>query len=225
MSSYEIEIKSLLGNKENADKLREGIAKIDPESRLIAKSKQLNHYFIGGDLEKLYESVSSFFSKGQTEKLRKMIEEGKNFSVRTRKLDNKILLVIKASIDDTTSSNGISRIEFEEEVPGISLDDLDNLLLGAGFSYQAKWSREREEYRCMDVNVSIDKNAGYGYLAEFERIIDDRSRANEVKESLRALMGKLNVVELTQDRLERMFAHYNENWQEYYGTDKIFVIE
>jgi len=38
-------------------------------------------------------------------------------------------------------------------------------------------------------------------------------------------MTKLDVEELPQDRLERMFAYYNKNWPEYYGTEKIFVIE
>jgi hypothetical protein len=30
---------------------------------------------------------------------------------------------------------------------------------------------------------------------------------------------------LAQERLERMFAHYNQNWPEYYGTTKVFIIE
>jgi hypothetical protein len=38
-------------------------------------------------------------------------------------------------------------------------------------------------------------------------------------------MAKLGVEELPQDRLERMFAHYNAHWPEYYGTEKVFVIE
>jgi hypothetical protein len=38
-------------------------------------------------------------------------------------------------------------------------------------------------------------------------------------------MAELGVEELLQDRLERMFAHYNEHWQEYYGTDRTFIIQ
>jgi len=30
---------------------------------------------------------------------------------------------------------------------------------------------------------------------------------------------------LPNDRLERMFAYYNEHWQEYYDTDKTFVVK
>lgn len=225
MRAYEIEIKSLLGSKENADTLKSKLKEVDPSTRLVSSNKQLNHYFIDGDFEKLYKNFEGLVSEETTEGLKDIINEGRDFSVRTREIDGKILLVIKASIDDTTSANGISRIEFEEEIKGKTLNELDNLLLDAGFKYQAKWSREREEYTCRGISVSIDKNAGYGYLAEFERMIDDSDKAEEAQKELRLLMEEVGVVELAQDKLERMFAHYNEHWPEYYGTDKIFIIE
>jgi len=156
---------------------------------------------------------------------RKIIKEARDVSVRSRWVNGTALLVLKGSIDDTTSANGISRIEFEEAVSGKSLEELDELILGAEFKYQAKWSREREEYACKGINVSIDKNAGYGYLAEFEKIVDDSGKAEDAQAELRSLMGEVGAVELAQDRLERMFAYYNDNWREFYGTDKIFVIE
>jgi hypothetical protein len=46
-----------------------------------------------------------------------------------------------------------------------------------------------------------------------------------VRKEIDALMGELGVAELSQDRLERMFKFYNENWPEYYGTDRTFIIE
>ena len=225
MRAYEIEIKSLLGSREKADELRENLKKVAPSTKFISRHKQLNHYFIDGNLDKLYKNVEGLFPAKISKSLKDIIGEGHDFSVRTREIDDRVLLVIKASIDDTTSANGISRIEFEEEIKDKTLDKLDKLLLDAGFKYQAKWSREREEYMCKGTSVSIDKNAGYGYLAEFERMIDDSDNAEETQKELRSLMEKVGVVELAQDRLERMFAYYNEHWPEYYGTDKIFVIE
>ncbi len=221
---YEIEIKSLLGSSENASSLRKKLTALDSNATLVSQNKQLNHYFIGADIDVLHEKTAELFSKKERDYFKKVITEGKDFSVRTRLLNDTVLLVVKASIDDTTSENGISRIEFESEVK-ITLGELDALLLDSGFSYQAKWSREREEYVCKGVNVCLDKNAGYGYLAEFEKIVDDTSVVESVQRELRALMQELGVEELAQDRLERMFTHYNNNWGEYYGTDKIFVIE
>ncbi len=224
MSQFEIEIKSLLGSKEKADELKEKLKKLDPNIKLSSQNKQLNHYFIDGDTDVLYKNVVKHLPKDTRADLKKILTEGENHSIRTRQLNDAIILVVKASIDDSTSSNGISRMEFESEV-SMSLDDLDKILLDSGFSYQAKWSREREEYESEGMNVCIDKNAGYGYLAEFEKVVENVDALEEIKESLRDVMEKLGVEELPQDRLERMFAHYNENWPDYYGTEKIFIIE
>ena len=224
MQSYEVEVKALLGSSERADELRKKMQAADSDCVLESRNKQLNHYFSGGTLTKLAEVVAPHISGVAEIKLDDLAVRGKDFSVRTRQKDDTVLLVVKVSVDDSTSSNGIARIELEEKV-SLTLDELDKLVLSAGFSYQAKWSREREEYLCKGVNVTLDKNAGYGWLAEFERVVDDASKVDSARTEVRALMTLLEVEELPQDRLERMFTHYNEHWQEYYGTDKVFTIE
>ncbi|MEX0934790.1 MAG: CYTH domain-containing protein [Candidatus Paceibacterota bacterium] len=221
--TYEIEIKSLLGSEENAKALKEQLNEKEVEA--VGTHSQLNHYFNSpGDLSELEKEILSHIPEERRDALRKIIEEGEDHSVRTREADGTVLFIIKASIDEGSSANTVSRIEFEEEVD-MSLDELDQLLLDSGLTYQAKWSREREEFRLDDTNITIDKNAGYGYLAEFEKVVEDEEKVPEVRSDLARLMDELGVEELSQDRLERMFAHYNENWEEYYGTDKIFVIE
>lgn len=224
MAHYEIEVKSLLGEEKNASALRDKMCERDPKCACIAKNKQLNHYFKDGDIGKLFEKTKHLFNSEELKKFEKIVQKGTSFSVRTRQKDDEVLLVVKASVDEGTSENTVSRLEFEESV-GISLDELDELVQSAGFQYQAKWSREREEYTYKGANVCLDKNAGYGYLAEFEKIIDDESLLGEARKEIDTLMEELGVEELSQDRLERMFAHYNKNWPEYYGTDKTFTIE
>lgn len=230
MNNYEIEIKSLLGGKDKADEL---VAKMQAKDQGLVTHethKQLNHYFIpensGADLQDLYKNTEKLVTDPEAKKkFQDIIAKAKTFSVRTRLADTKLILVVKASIDDTTSSNGTARIEFEATIPNLTLEELDNLILKSGFQYQAKWSRERTDYKYKDASVSIDKNAGYGYLAEFEKVITDQSLADQTKRELREMMAELDVEELKQDRLERMFSHYNANWRDYYGTDKIFNIE
>jgi len=221
---YEIEIKSLLGAKEKADALKQKIQEKGGTFSPEKSSKQLNHYFTYSDLSAFHDAVLPHLSEDKKELFSKIVYEGKNFSIRTRDANGKVILVMKASLDDHSSSNGVSRMEFEAVMPML-LDELDQLLLGAGLSYQAKWSREREEYQLGDVAICIDKNAGYGYLAEFEKVVDDQSHTAEAKTSLEALMSDFGIEELQQDRLERMFAFYNTHWPEYYGTDKTFTIE
>lgn len=224
MSQFEIEIKTLLGEKAYADALKAKMVELDPTCALTSQNKQLNHYFEGGDLGALFEKTEHLFSPETKEKFRHIAEKGTNFSVRTRQRDDEVLLVVKASVGEDSSSNGVSRLEFEESV-SVSLDALDALVQDAGFTYQAKWSREREEYAYKGANVCIDRNAGYGYLAEFEKVVHDESVLDQVRNEIDVLMEELGVEELAQDRLERMFAFYNTNWPDYYGTDKTFIIE
>lgn len=224
MAHYEIEIKSLLGEKDAAEALKAKLCTLDPEAACVSENKQLNHYFEGGDVSVLFEVTKHLFDAEKQEKLKHIIEAGSDFSIRTRQRNDEVLLVVKAALDGGTSANTVSRLEFEESVD-LTLDALDALLLEAGFTYQAKWSREREEYSYKGATVCIDKNAGYGYLAEFEKVVPQGGAVDGVRAELEALMAELGVSELPQERLARMFAHYNENWADYYGTDKTFLIE
>lgn len=224
MAHYEVEVKSLLGEPSRAEALKQRMCELDPSCACVARNKQRNHYFEGGDVAKLFAATRRLFSDEQQEKFNKIVERGTDFSVRTRQKDDEVLLVVKASVDAGTSANTVSRMEFEEPV-SITLDELDALVMSADFEYQAKWSREREEYTYKGANVCFDKNAGYGYLAEFEKIVNEESVLADARKEIDRLMEELGVEELPQDRLARMFDFYNKNWQEYYGTDKTFVIE
>ncbi len=224
MQNYEVEVKSLLGSAERADMLRSALKDLDPDCQLVDRNRQLNHYFEGGTIEKLADVMAPHLSPDAQAKLKDLAARAKSFSVRTRDKDNIVLLVVKASVGEDTSANGVSRMEFEEQVP-LGILELDELVLSAGFTYQAKWSREREEYRAGGLNVCLDKNAGYGYLAEIERVVDDESKLSEARADIDAFMQKLGIEELPQDRLERMFSFYNAHWPEYYGTDKIFNVD
>lgn len=224
MAHFEIEVKSLLGEEEVAKALVKKMELLDEGCCCVSKNNQLNHYFSGGEIEDLYSKTERLFSDEQKAKFEMLVEKGNNFSVRTRQRDDEVLLVAKAAVDGGTSENSVKRLEFEEPVK-ITLAELDELVLSAGYSYQAKWSRERKEYSYKGANVCIDKNAGYGYLAEFEKIVNDEAEVDVVRAEIDELMLELEVMELGQDRLSRMFAHYNENWLDYYGTNKVFLIE
>ena len=224
MAHYEVEIKSLLGEQAKADELKAKMCELDPTCACVSTNSQLNHYFTGGDINELFKQTEHLFTGDQHEKFQHIVKKGNDFSVRTRQRDEEVLLVVKASVDGGTSENTVKRLEFEESVD-ISLAELDALVAQAGYTYQAKWSRSREEYSYKGANVCLDKNAGYGYLAEFEKIVDAEDAVDEVRQEIDTLMSELGVEELSQERLARMFDHYNQNWADYYGTDKTFTIE
>lgn len=225
-NQLEIEVKSLLGSQENASLLLRKIAKHYPDYQLLHEEKQLNHYFTWGNFTELSHKIATYLSEEQKSKFQDIVDHGKNHSVRTRRIHNKpgVILVIKAALDEHTSHNGISRIEFEPTLD-MTIEQLDQILLDSEFEYLSKWSRERQEYELPEIHISLDKNAGYWYLAEFEMVIDGDGNTAQAHNTIKDIMAKLWVEELDQDRLERMFTFYNANRPDYYGTEKVFTIE
>lgn len=222
---YEVEIKCLLGSLAAAEQLKRKLKEIDPSCALTATSDQLNHYFEGGDASALATRLAPRLSPEAAESMKRMAGEGTSISVRTRGANGEARIVMKASIGDDSSENGVMRLELDEPVPGMTLEELDGEVLAAGYRYQAKWSRQREEYAVAGTAVCLDRNAGYGYVAEFEKVAASPEEAAAVRKELLGLMEQTGAKELPQARLERMFAYYNEHWPDYYGTDKIFTID
>jgi len=220
----EIEVKVLLWEESNATNLIEKLL-AHTDTKKTWWSNQLNHYFLAnGNFQDLKSKLQEYIHADHHHKLEDILINWKKHSIRTRDADGKVLFVIKATKDDTSSENGTARLEFEHETPGLTIHELDQLILDNGFEYQSKWSRNRKDFSYKDFNVSIDKNAWYGYVAEFEKIISDSNDIDQAKESIRNELNSLWIEELAQDRLERMFKYYNENRPEYYGTDKTFII-
>ncbi len=211
----EVEVKVLLGEKEKAEELKKKLG------NSTKGSKQWNHYFNITSKDKLRTVLEPVIKE---KSIFDNVLESNDISLRSRDNEKQVILVFKASIDDSTSANGRARIELEQEM-NMPLKELDELLLSAGCTYQAKWSREREEFEKEGVTVTIDKNAGYGYLAEFEIMVDSPEKATEAKEKIYSLLKGLNLEELDSQRLARMFDYYNKNWEKYYGTEKTFTIE
>src|SRR5688500_8049811 len=111
MQSYEVEVKSLLGNSEVVDALRKRMRALDLNCKLESKNQQLNHYFIGGYLNKLVDRIAPHLSAEKNATLADLVSKAKEYSVRTREKDastalstsGTVLLVLKVSVDDTTS--------------------------------------------------------------------------------------------------------------------------
>ena len=225
MHSYEIEVKSLLTSEEQAEILIQKMRDSDPQFMALGQHGQLNHYFTGGCLKSLFVVLKNHTDPTKRARFEDISTRAKEYSIRTRLADKDVLLVIKASVDDTSCANGTVRMEFEARMASLALGQLDEVLIQSGFAYQAKWSRERREFKYKGLHVSIDKNAGYGFLAEFEIQVEDPKVSESAKKRVRSIMKELDVEELPQDRLERMFDYYNKNWQHYYGTENTFNVE
>jgi len=69
---------------------------------------------MSGDFEKLLQNLEGKLSPERLESLRNITNISGKHSIRTRFVDGDSILVVKLSVDDTTSSNGIQRMEWEE---------------------------------------------------------------------------------------------------------------
>ena len=61
-------------------------------------------------------------------------------------------------------------------------------------------------------------------MAEVEKVIFDESQALSAQIEITKLVEELGFQVLDPERLSRMFAHYNANWRDFYGTDNVFNI-
>jgi adenylate cyclase class IV len=223
MKAIEVETKSLLSSAREAEELLRKMRQLDAQSRLLSQEKQLNHYFCGNQIGPFVELLRALGKAEEAASLE--AAKLKDFSLRTRSVNGASTLVVKATLDGTTSANGTARLEFNIPLPGKSLEEVDQMLLDKGYAYQAKWSRARQEYACFGVHICVDKNAGYGYLVEIEKMVEDPSLVDAAKAEVRKMMAELALKELDPARLERMFAYYNAHWPEYYGTEKTFIVD
>lgn len=221
---YEIEIKTLLGSKQNSDALLAAATQHDPKTTLVSEQKQLNHYYHSGNLADLAKSTAEYLTPEQLAVLNDIATRATSINVRTRQKNDTVLLIAKGSLDKTSAVHSHHRMEFEAPVP-LTINELDELVLQSGWQLQAKWQADRKLYDTMGLTLDVFFTPGYGYLAEFEKVVQADTDRAAAHQQLVETMAALGVKELPNARLERMFAYYNQHWQEYYGTDKVFEIE
>ena len=221
---YEIEIKTLLGSQERSAELLAKVMGRDPETKLVSTQKQLNHYYHGGNLAGLAKGVAAHITPQQATALNDIATRAKSINVRTRQKNDTVLLIVKGSLDDVSAAHSHHRMEFEAPVD-LHITELDELVEQSGWQLEAKWQADRRIYDTMGLTLDMFFTPGYGYMAEFEKVVaadEDRESAHQ---KLVDTMESLGVEELPNPRLERMFAYYNQHWREYYGTDNVFVVE
>lgn len=224
MRTYEVEAKALLGSAENTERVYAQLCARDPALRLLGESTQVNHYFIGRSPRAFAEALAPALVPEVRERLREIAEGATDASLRTRADETGASVVAKIAVGDGDSVHGVSRIEFHEPAL-LPIEELDRLLLAAGFSYQSKWSRKRKEYAYAGMTVCLDFTPGYGFVAEFERVVDDASAVPEARASVLGALADLGLAEVSQELLAKMFAHYNAHWEEYYGTERTFSVD
>jgi predicted adenylyl cyclase CyaB len=228
---FEVEIKCLLTKLEEVNLVKEKLQQQYPNLKYKAEHKQRNHYFHPeGDLVLLGEKIKPFLSEEKYQELCVINNsEIANYTLRSREIDSKkVILVLKIQLQSSNYdvTNAKCRREFEVEIPNFTLQQLDDLIISCNYKYMSKWSRSRIEASLEeDLNICFDKNSGYGYIIEIEKIVQNEQKIIEALTELKNIAHKLGLEEINDDRLERMFNFYNQNWRDFYETDKVFNIQ
>lgn len=233
-ANIEVEIKCL-ANLQQINNLKEIITRYSKDSNgdgalLSLYENQINFYYqskesgLDGELESLQNVVDLLpIPAEEKEKLNSITSK---YSLRLRQTELNTIFICKATSNKNGSdhiNNQAVRLEIEVKLPFEKLQELDQILL-TNFTYQSKWSRQRETIKFEDITICIDKNAGYGYLVELEKMEENTENSTQTIEYLKEVAGKLGLELLADDRLERMFNFYNKNWETFYGTENTFTI-
>jgi adenylate cyclase class IV len=216
----EVEVKSLIGNQDNAASVKQNIIELGGYFR--SSENQKNFYYHRPTKDQC-RALSTVVEEIQS--LEHYLEHAQSISLRLRQINtDNCLLVAKISMDSDDAANGRSRIEVEKELPTGDIASLDDIFISHGLTIQSKWSRYRETYDLLGAVVTIDKNAGYGYLCEVEKVVTAQTDQTVVEQEVKDILSNLGLQELDSERLQRMFIFYNNNWEKYYNTDTVFEI-
>jgi adenylate cyclase class IV len=226
MKQYEIELKVLLGSTADREKFMTNARAKFPDMKQTLDESQLNHYFTGEVSTKIADAFEGKISPERLTELRSLIEKGSDFSIRSRFIaPDRTILVFKVAMGHGSAVHGGIREEWEETLPGMSIEELDTIMLGCGLKYLSKWSRKRQTYETgTGISLCIEQNAGYGHVVEIERVVHTERDGILARDELRRLARELGFEEVNPERLNRMFAYYNQHWPKYYGTEEIFTV-
>lgn len=143
---------------------------------------------------------------------------GKN-DFRIRKTDNCAFIILKKGWmhDD-------DREEIEIKIDRKDFQKADKIFTSLGFKYDTKWYRVRKEYRYKDFNISIDFNAGYGWIAEIEKIVR-KGHEEKAKKDILQLARIVNIKPASKSLFDKMYKYYKNNWPYYFDSKTTFDIK
>ena len=105
--------------------------------------------------------------------------------------------------------------------------DLKKMLDILGYEVSIKWYRTRIELTYKDFKVTIDYSISYGYIVEFELLVDDESKIEAAKESISMMFKEFNIDQTPKEVFDDAYNNYKINWESYTKNvdDNIFLTQ
>lgn len=219
----EIEVKYLLKDLTERDGL---LAKLQHRYPAMAHTgnKRIISYFYeaGATKEQVLSAMSETVPQAKLAELTGVLENSGAIVVKCRSIDATNFFAVKGTPLGEDPVHAVNRLEFEVALD-VPLETIDSQLQAAGIVIASKWSSQRDFYSLdQGMKAEIEFVSGYGYKAELELVIEDGESVEVAQQSIRDIASELTLTEASQALLGRMYAYYNQHWQEYFDTDKTF---
>ncbi|OGD66447.1 hypothetical protein A3F08_01220 [Candidatus Berkelbacteria bacterium RIFCSPHIGHO2_12_FULL_36_9] len=169
-------------------------------------------------LEKFLKKSKAKLTKSETQDNWYYVAPGKN-DLRIRRNDKEAFLILKKGwMHDT------ERDEIEVKVTRPDFERLDEIFVALGYKYDTKWYRKRLEYKLKSFNITIDFNAGYGGVAEIEKVVKNNNEVEKAKKDISDFAKEVGIEPATKELFNKMYTYYKKNWKKYYTTKTTFDI-
>ncbi len=217
----EVEIKYLLADKDAQDKLVSSLQEHFPRTRLLRKKVVISYFYKKPrSVDSVLNAGSQLLNEVEFAKLKHILKSS-NLVVKARSIGSDVFFALKSAKKGEDAVHAVDRLEFEVKV-NTSIENVNTVITNAGIELVSKWYSERSFYELDSrVNADIEFVSGYGYKAELEILTDDEHSQTEEKE-IRAIAKELSLQEASQELLGKMYEYYNQHWEDYYKTDKVF---
>ena len=93
---------------------------------------------------------------------------------------------------------------------------MERLFLLLGYEIEIKWFRNRHSFEWNGINVSVDYTKGYGYILELEKMSDEESKDEALKE-LKEKLVELDIKLTPREEFDEKCEDYKLNWRELTG--------
>lgn len=174
-------------------------------------------------MKEIEVEVRSFISKEKYEELLKFFRQNSEILVEDDyqesyyfNCDEDLRIQKNKSYSKIWLKKGKIHDEFREEieikVENEYFEKLEDLFKILGYDVEIKWFRTRWQFLWEGINVSVDYTKGYGYIIEFEKIVEDKPEQEYL--NLKSKLEDLGIQISSKDEFDQQFKNYKENWKE-----------
>lgn len=108
-----------------------------------------------------------------------------------------------------------AREEVEVKIDNEYRNELLKLLNLLGYEVEIKWFRKRIETQYKGYYLTIDFSAGYGYIVEIEKMVEEESLIEKTKIELENILIDLGIDISPKEEFVEKYKDYKINWYEY----------